>query len=103
MSKSSLLCMIFAASVLAGCALNITLRARDSGQVYEGSAHPDGLGSGSIEMTVDGRTYTGTMQRNSATGGFALAASGAGIAGGAIPGHNTGGAILTSQDGHSMR
>jgi hypothetical protein len=66
-----------AAAVLAGCALDMTLRARDNGQVYKGSAHPDGLGSGSIEMTVDGRTYTGTMQRNSATGGFVLAASGA--------------------------
>jgi hypothetical protein len=81
----------------------MTVRARDNGQVYKCSAHPDGFGSGSIEMTVDGRTYTGTMRRNSATGGFVIAGSGAGIAGGAIPGHNTGGAILTSQDGHSMR
>jgi hypothetical protein len=100
---SSLCIIFFAAPVLAGCALDMTVRARDNGQVYKGSAHPDGLGSGSIEMTVDGRTYTGTMQRNSATGGFVLAGSGAGITGGAIPGHNTGGAILTSQDGHSMR
>jgi hypothetical protein len=70
----------------------MTVRARDNGQVYKCSAHPDGFGSGSIEM-----------RRNSATGGFVIAGSGAGIAGGAIPGHNTGGAILTSQDGHSMR
>jgi hypothetical protein len=93
----------FAAPALVGCALDMTLRARDNGQVYKGSAHPDGLGSGRIEMTVDGRTYTGTMQRNSATGGFVVAASKAGVGGGAIPGHNTGGAILTSQDGHSMQ
>jgi hypothetical protein len=102
MTKSSLLCTIFAALILAGCALDMTVRARDNGQIYKGSAHPDGFGSGSIEMTVDGRTYTGTIQQNSVTGGLAVAASGAGIAGAAIPGHNTGGAILTSQDGHSM-
>jgi hypothetical protein len=38
---------------------------RDSGQIYKGLAHPDGLGGGSISMTIDGRTYDGVMARSS--------------------------------------
>ena len=53
--------LALAALPLAACALQMTIMSRDSGQTYKGVAHPDGLGGGTISMTVDGRTYNGVM------------------------------------------
>ena len=97
--------LALAALPLGACALQMTIMSRDSGQTYKGVAHPDGLGGGT--MTVDGRTYNGVMARNSTNDSFGFyqtfgknSSSGVFSASG---GHNTGTAILSSQDNHGMR
>ena len=40
---------------------------RDSGNVYHGVVNAKGLGSRTITVNVDGRTYTGRFGKNGAT------------------------------------
>ena len=51
-----------AAVLLAGCAsaYHLTLMPRDSGRLYEGVAEDSGGAEGTMSVTIEGRTYTGT-------------------------------------------
>ncbi len=57
--------------VIAGCSYNIQLTARDGGKVYSGKSH-GGTGSGSIDITIDDRLYTGEMVRTAPSETFGL-------------------------------
>ena len=54
--------MIIAALALTGCATtyDLALMPRDSGKVYTGTAEDSGRGEGTISITIEGKTYTGT-------------------------------------------
>lgn len=57
------LAIIAAALLAGGCAstYHLTLMPRDSGKTYQGVAEDTGSGTeGSISITIEGRTYTGT-------------------------------------------
>lgn len=48
---------------ISACSFNATLMARDSGRTYSGTLHGNGFGSGTMEVTIDGTTYTGPAAR----------------------------------------
>ena len=98
------------ALMLAGCTATgqMTIMPRDSGNVYTGIVHADGLGGGTITMTSEGRTYTGPFARtgtNDSFGYFQTYGHGRTSTGvtQASGGHNAGKAILSSPDNHEMR
>lgn len=55
------------ALILSGCSYNMQLMSRDDGKIYSGSAKSNGAGSGTLTVSLDGRTCSGS---------FAKAASG---------------------------
>jgi hypothetical protein len=68
-----------AALALGGCATSyqLTLMPRDSGKLYHGSAEDTGSSEGTVMITIEARTYTGTWVQATpsrsygyATGGF---------------------------------
>ena len=82
---------------------------RDSGKIYIGTGHGDGFGGGSITITVEGRTYTGSVMRTASNDSFgffqAYGAGSGGISGSdaVIGGTVYVKALLSSPDNHGLR
>lgn len=101
------------AAVLAGCAYQLTLMPRDSGQVYRGEATEDQMGGGTLRVTIDGRLYAGHWVSTSSNDSFTILNTyGRGARGGSFTGTGfgqsygaggTGKAMLSSQDGKGLR
>jgi hypothetical protein len=58
---------------LSSCAWDMTLMPRDSGQTYSGTFKGNGMGVGSITVTIDGVTYTGPAVRVASNDTFGFA------------------------------
>lgn len=58
--------------VLPGCAhtWHVQMMSRDSGKVYTGVGQGNGLGGGTVTITINGRTYTGPVVRTAANESF---------------------------------
>ena len=69
--KSTLAVMLIPLALLTGCALNVTLRPRDSGVTYVGEMQ--GGNPGKMTITIDGNVCTGPVARvaSNETFGFA--------------------------------
>ncbi len=98
--------------LLTGCAYQLTAMPRDSGKVYRGEASSNGMGGGTISLTIDERTYTGRWVKTSSNDSYTIintygknsrggTATGAGFA--QTYGDGAGKAMLTSADGKGMR
>lgn len=113
------LMLTFACLALAGCARSssptpvsiwqVRMMPRDSGKVYTGIAHGDGSGGGSVDIDIEGRTYSGPVVRTASneTFGFSQVYGGAGT-GVFGASQSFGGtvfvkAILSSQDSRGLR
>jgi hypothetical protein len=107
---------IIMALALAGCAstYELSVMPRDSGMIYTGTAQDTGGGEGPINITIDGKAYTGTWietQPSTTTGyvmgGIGWGRRGFGGLGSFITMDNPQGgeakALLTSPDGSGMR
>lgn len=103
------------AVTMAGCAstYTLTLMPRDSGKLYEGIAEDRGNSEGTMSVTIEGRTYTGTWVEVVAgratgyvTGGLGSRRHGYGL-GGFVAIDNPAGsevkALLRSSDGAGLR
>lgn len=62
--------LIVAIAFLVGCAYQVRMMSRDSGTVYTGQA--TGLGKGTVSITVDEKTYTGTWVTVADSGSLTL-------------------------------
>ncbi len=103
-----------AALMLGGCAstYHLTLMPRDSGKLYEGVARQTGDAEGTLSITIEGRTFTGTWVET-APGRTTAWVSGAGatrrswLAGGTVTIDDPRGAeakaLLRSPDGAGLR
>lgn len=101
------------ATALTGCAYQLTAMPRDGGKIYRGEASSNGMGSGTMSLTIDDRTYTGRWVVTSRNDSFTILNTyGKNSRGGTATGtgfaQNYGGggtlkAMLTSADGKGMR
>ena len=66
-----LLCVVALFS-LAGCAGQVQMMPRDSGKVYSGTVQGNGMGSGTMSITIEGETYTGPIVRTTSNESFGL-------------------------------
>ena len=57
---------------LAGCAGQVQMMPRDSGKIYSGTVQGNGMGSGTMSITIDGETYTGPVVRTTSSDSFGL-------------------------------
>ena len=57
---------------LAGCAGQVQMMPRDSGKVYSGTVQGNGMGSGTMSITIEGETYTGPIVRTTSNESFGL-------------------------------
>jgi hypothetical protein len=64
------LAVLIAALALNGCAWQVQMMPRDSGKVYVGEGHGDGLGGGQVSITIEGRKYSGPVMRTASTDSF---------------------------------
>lgn len=103
-----------AAALLAGCAstYHLTLMPRDSGRLYEGVAQDSGGSEGTMSVTIEGRTYTGTWVEVTPERTTGYVSGGFGSrrfwgAGGVVSMENPAGgeakALLRSPDGAGLR
>jgi hypothetical protein len=67
-----MLALTCAAIGLSGCAWQVAMMPRDTGRVYVGQGHGDGLVGGSVTIAIDGRTYSGPVMRTSSNESFGL-------------------------------
>lgn len=102
------------AAFAAGCATtyNLTLMPRDSGKLYHGVAEGAGGTEGTMSITIEGRTYTGTWVEVVADRASAHVTAGIGsrrswATGGIVifdnPGAGEAKALLRSPDGAGLR
>jgi hypothetical protein len=95
---------------LAGCAYQMQLLPRDGGSLYVGSAQSDGMGGGTLNVQLDGRTCSGSFAQASSGNSFGFFQTygrrGAGSAVGAFQafgGSNTFKALMACTDGTGLR
>jgi len=56
--------------LLAGCAGKVQMMPRDSGKIYSGTVNGNGMGSGTMAITIDDEAYTGPVVRTSSGESF---------------------------------
>jgi hypothetical protein len=81
---------------------------RDSGTVYRGVANGNGMGSGTMTVEIDGRTYSGPMFRTASSDTFGFFQAYGGTRNVFGTSQTFGGtvavkAILSSADNHGLR
>lgn len=64
------LCLTLAVGLLVGCAGKVQMMPRDSGKIYSGTVQGNGMGSGTMSITIDDETYTGPVIRTSSGDSF---------------------------------
>jgi hypothetical protein len=104
--KHSCFATILASLYLSGCAHDITLMARDSGQMGAGSAGATMGNSGKLSITIEDDTYEGKWVYTSGGSVGLLSTYGANSTTGTavgLSGSGVGNAMLRSVDGKSMR
>lgn len=104
--------------LLAGCATTyqMNLMPRDSGRTYAGSARDNGTGEGSIDVSIEGKTYQGSWVSLTPDRGHAYVSGGLGFGRGRWgwgglgttlfvenPYGSASKALLTAQDGSGLR
>jgi hypothetical protein len=112
--------ILAAALALSGCATTYQLNVmpRDSGKMYSGIAQDSGYGEGTISVTIENKTYSGTWVQAtpSSTTGYVSGGFGWGARRGYYGGYGLGGmitmdnpagseakALLSSSDGAGLR
>ncbi|NIF51433.1 hypothetical protein [Burkholderia sp. Ax-1724] len=100
------------AVALTACSFNATLMSRDSGRTYTGELVGNGMGVGTMSVTIDSATYSGPAARvgSNDTFGFASAygfnnhgGSASSFASSYSSGDKFVKALLSSADGHGLR
>lgn len=99
---------ILAIATLSGCAYTMQLMPRDSGKIYQGQIQSNGTGSGTLSVTLDGKTCSGTFVTVSSgdTFGFAQTFGSRGVSTGTLAtasGSAQYKALLTCSDGTGLR
>jgi hypothetical protein len=110
--------IVLAALVATGCATgqyNLTVMPRDSGKLYSGVAQDAGSGEGTVSITIEGTTYSGTWVETTPSQTSAYVSGGVGYGsrrgwggmGGFVtmdnPQGGTAKALLTAPDGSGLR
>lgn len=103
---------VAAVAVLSGCAYNVTLIPRDTGKVSTGEILSRGIGAGTLTITIDDDTCTGTIAKVASSESFGFATTyGASRYGGAArafttfvqPGDESLKAIMSCASGKAVR
>lgn len=103
---------IAASLFLTACTGQVVLMPRDSGKTYSGVMKSNGMGSGTISVTIDGAVFSGPIVRvgSNETFGFASAyeatnkgGTSAGFGTFASEGDRFAKAILSDGNGHGLR
>ncbi|MCA8326100.1 hypothetical protein [Burkholderia cepacia] len=112
MNKAMTGCLLAGAFLLSACSMNATLMSRDSGRTYTGELNGNGMGSGTMTVTIDGTTFTGPAVRVASNDTFGLASaygfnnrggSATALATSFSEGDKRAKALLSSADGHGLR
>jgi hypothetical protein len=61
--------------LVAGCTGQVVLMPRDSGKTYSGVMKSNGMGSGTISVTIDGAVFSGPIVRVGSNGTFGFASA----------------------------
>lgn len=56
--------------LLTGCAGKVQMMPRDSGKIHSGTVNSNGMGSGTMSITIDDEIYTGPIVRTSSGDSF---------------------------------
>lgn len=67
------LLIVFAVAAPTGCAGQVHMIPRDSGEIYSGTMQGSAAGSGTMSIAIDGETYTGPIIRTTSGDSFGFA------------------------------
>lgn len=93
---------------LAGCSTQLQMMSRDGGKVYPGTISSNGMGGGSLTVTLDGKSCSGRFVQSSSgdSYGFAQTYGRRGVSTTFVQtmsGHGTYKALLSCTDGSGVR
>lgn len=94
---------------LSGCTWQVQMMPRDSGKIYVGSGQGDGMGGGTMVITIEDRTYSGAVMRTGSDQSFGLFQTYGGRGGNTFGTASAFGgtiyvkALLSSPDNHGLR